>query len=58
MEFFASPNFVQALLNILGDYPFVNYHIVNRKVSEHCLVVVWIGQYVDPLRNYRLQLYL
>ena len=33
LEFFACPEFVKALLDVLADYPLVNYHIINRKVT-------------------------
>lgn len=33
LEFFASPEFVGALLEVLPKYESVNYHILNREVS-------------------------
>lgn len=33
LEFFASPEFVDVMLEVLRNYPLVNYHIVNRKVG-------------------------
>ena len=34
LEFFASPEFVALLLDVLKSYPLVNYHIVNKEVSS------------------------
>lgn len=34
MEFFASPDFVELLLEVLPSYQWVNYHIVNKEVSS------------------------
>ena len=33
LEFFASPEFVEVLLDVLQQYPLINYHVVSKEVS-------------------------
>ena len=39
MEFFANPAFVELMQEVLRNYPYVNYHIINRKVISPFLCV-------------------
>ena len=39
MEFFANPAFVELMQEVLRNYPYVNYHIINRKVISLFLCV-------------------
>lgn len=34
MEFFASPQFVEQLVEVLPSFPLVNYHMVNSEGTE------------------------
>ena len=58
LEFFASPEFVQTLLDILPSYPFINYHVVNREVRGGCAVQVYtvseLPVYVREMSSHRL----
>lgn len=39
LEFFANPAFVEQMQEVLRNYPYVNYHIINRKVISLFLCV-------------------